>query len=474
LNIRDNSISERIANVVDPKGDADVAPFRYNSGNIPIITDFQDSIFAFDPQTPTNDPRILGIEFAEDHFWITGAGTGGVDSLHKFDASGNHVATYPQGVTSAWGWRDMAWDGNYLYASDSDTLVQLQIIGGVPTPTGIGIPGPTNPNRGLAYDPATDHFWTANFGSNIWEFDRTGAIINAYSNSKAIYGLAWDDLSDGGPFLWVHSQDGPGVDTLMEISQFDPVSGTYTGVSWQGGVYAGNTTAIAGGACFTTEWDNTIGALFVIGQGEPVDFVFGYEITDNITWLTLQSGGSGDVAPDDSALIEFLVDFRDTTIVEDSTYQADANINNNSTAPTPIIHFAITAAAGGCEYVVGDVNGSDNYNGLDITYGVNFFKYGSPDPQCDPDCPPCAGWHYCGDVNASCNYNGLDITYGVNYFKYGSPGPVPCADCPPIEGPVSIRGNELKPSSQGNEFKPVVQPTIEMKSKSTKGKSLKR
>jgi hypothetical protein len=32
----------------------------------------------------------------------------------------------------------------------------------------------------------------------------------------------------------------------------------------------------------------------------------------------------------------------------------------------------------GCDYVTGDVNGSDSYNGLDITYGVNFFKYGTP------------------------------------------------------------------------------------------------
>jgi ankyrin repeat protein len=84
----------------------------------------------------------------------------------------------------------------------------------------------------------------------------------------------------------------------------------------------------------------------------------------------------------------------------------------------------------GCDYVTGDVNGSDNYNGLDVTYGVNFFKFGTPAPQC-ADCPLCPGWHYCGDVNASCNYNGLDITYGVNYFKFGSPGPVPCGDCPP-------------------------------------------
>jgi len=98
-----------------------------------------------------------------------------------------------------------------------------------------------------------------------------------------------------------------------------------------------------------------------------------------------------------------------------------------------IVDIDFAGGGGGCNYFVGDVNGSDNYNGLDITYGVNFFKYGTPDPLCDPDCPPCQGWHYCGDVNASCNYNGLDITYGVNYFKYGSPAPDPCADCPPAE-----------------------------------------
>jgi len=81
-----------------------------------------------------------------------------------------------------------------------------------------------------------------------------------------------------------------------------------------------------------------------------------------------------------------------------------------------------------CGYVVGDVNGSTNYNGLDITYGVAFFKGGNP-PQCG-QCDPCSGWHFCGDVNGSCDYNGLDITYGVNYFKGGT-GPTPCGDCPP-------------------------------------------
>ena len=87
-----------------------------------------------------------------------------------------------------------------------------------------------------------------------------------------------------------------------------------------------------------------------------------------------------------------------------------------------------------CDYVVGDVNGSDSYNGLDITYGVAFLKGGNP-PMCDT-CLLCPDWHYCGDVNGSCSYNGLDITYGVAYLK-GGDAPIPCADCPPL-GAIAV------------------------------------
>jgi hypothetical protein len=88
-----------------------------------------------------------------------------------------------------------------------------------------------------------------------------------------------------------------------------------------------------------------------------------------------------------------------------------------------------TGGGGGCDYVVGDANGSDTYNGLDITFGVAFFK-GGPAPSYECECTPGNTWYVSGDVNASCSYNGLDITYGVAYFK-GGPGPNPCGDCPP-------------------------------------------
>jgi len=101
----------------------------------------------------------------------------------------------------------------------------------------------------------------------------------------------------------------------------------------------------------------------------------------------------------------------------------------------------------GCDYVVGDVNGSGNYNGLDVTYGVAFLKGGNA-PQCDP-CPLCPDWSYCGDVNGSCNYNGLDITYGVAYLKGGS-APVACGDCPPIGGIVTAQKEQgsISPSKK--------------------------
>jgi hypothetical protein len=104
---------------------------------------------------------------------------------------------------------------------------------------------------------------------------------------------------------------------------------------------------------------------------------------------------------------------------------------NDLSVPLEYVTLDISLTASGpCgSYTVGDVNGSGSYNGLDITYGVSYFK-GGPPPLYECVCIPGNIWYATGDVNASCNYNGLDITYGVNYFK-GGDGPAPCPDCPP-------------------------------------------
>ncbi len=119
----------------------------------------------------------------------------------------------------------------------------------------------------------------------------------------------------------------------------------------------------------------------------------------------------------------------DLIIYEDSTYYIVVTGRDGVSGNYVLeVDFGI----GQCQYAVGDVNGSGNTNGLDVVYGINYFKRGNPLPDCPCPNHPCAPYYdfyYCGDVNGSCTYNGLDITRLVAYFLGG---PLePCPACPP-------------------------------------------
>jgi hypothetical protein len=81
-----------------------------------------------------------------------------------------------------------------------------------------------------------------------------------------------------------------------------------------------------------------------------------------------------------------------------------------------------------CNYILGDVNASGAFNGVDVVYGVNYFK-GSPAYPRWPCLvyPPDEINFVAGDVNGNCTFNGIDITYSVNIFK-GRADPIinPC------------------------------------------------
>jgi hypothetical protein len=110
--------------------------------------------------------------------------------------------------------------------------------------------------------------------------------------------------------------------------------------------------------------------------------------------------------------------YRDTTI-------QNIVVNYEQTTTLDVI----MQSRGGCQYTLGDVNGSGTFNGIDVTYGVGYFKGGAVPPiVCD--CPPHGSIYAAGDVNGNCAFNGIDVTYMVGYFK-GGPAPIPCPDCPP-------------------------------------------
>jgi len=111
------------------------------------------------------------------------------------------------------------------------------------------------------------------------------------------------------------------------------------------------------------------------------------------------------------------------------------------TATTMVIFISIS-----CGYHPGDINGSGQANGIDVTYGVSYLKGGNAPHPCSCWCPPWPWPFYASmDVNGNCAANGIDITYFVNYLKGQQPSLLYCDDCPPPgRGPAVTRQIEGK------------------------------
>ena len=302
------------------ENESEICPEGVNKTSEANPFDFSDIHFIYDVEGPSGDFQCLGVEFNGTHFFITGGNSGNQpNKVYIFDRDGNYVRSFNQTTDTYWGWRDLAWDGTYLYGSEDNYVDQFY-----PNGTYVGrFPGPgISPCRALAYDPATDHFWTADGDSPIYEFDRNGTVIHEYSNDFPIYGMAWDDVSPDGPWLWIFAQKG--YPAAATIYQFDPINGKYTGVSFKGW-YNASQYGVAGGLCFTTEWDKNYSILVGLTQNFP-DCIVGYEISlIDAKWLT-EYPTEGNVLPGNHMNIS--VTFNASHIA-DGEYNATIIIESN-------------------------------------------------------------------------------------------------------------------------------------------------
>ena len=309
-----------------PQANTDSAPVTRNN-NSPLA--LGDWLFDIDAEGATGNNLILGVEFANGYYWVTGADPGGAAGyLYKIDTSGALVATYSQAAAcTGWGGRDLAFDGTYLYYGCDDGYIH-QVDPATGAPTGVNIPDPVTPARALAYDPATDHFWVANWDSNLYEIDRSGALINSFTPvGLSTYGMAWDVWSPGGPFLWLWSQDGP--DPLLTASQVDPATGALTGVSFLGTGFAGE---MSGGATISDQAVPGQVVFLGMNQGVP-DRIGAYDLgvivagcaPADLGWLSADPT-SGTTAPNTSTPVEVTFD---STGLGVGTYHANLCIESN-------------------------------------------------------------------------------------------------------------------------------------------------
>ncbi|UCE67555.1 MAG: carboxypeptidase regulatory-like domain-containing protein [Candidatus Zixiibacteriota bacterium] len=143
-------------------------------------------------------------------------------------------------------------------------------------------------------------------------------------------------------------------------------------------------------------------------ESQPIESVY-----VELNTAVLASGRSDNIKPVNKAIIDktsssgggILLDVVDSVCTDENGYYQFAidagtyglsfshpDYNDTTCAglvvtrgDTTIMNMQLVLS--GYEYVVGDINGSDSYNGLDITYGVAYLKGGDAPVPC-ADCPP--------------------------------------------------------------------------------------
>ena len=297
-------------------------PYKSTAYSLAEVTG--DILIDLDVETPTGDNQMLGCEFDGNYIWTTGGGSDGSNKFYKFDISGNLLNTYNQGTSSAWGMRDMAFDGTYLYAGDDDGFYMIDPANGNVTTLfsntlGLGV------IRALAYNSSNGHFYACNWNTGIIEFDANGTQYSTLNSPglTGMYGLAYDNAYNR---LWIFNRTGNPETTFYE---YDIAAETLTGVSYQIPLLTNTTDQVNGGAFYSTDLVSGKVVLCGIAQATPVDRLFAMELDDVVTysWLSITNNGSGSI-PGNNSSVDVTVHF-DATGLSIGTYNAEIIITSN-------------------------------------------------------------------------------------------------------------------------------------------------
>jgi hypothetical protein len=250
-------------------------------------------MFEMDIEAICNDNQLLGIEFDGQRFYITGGNNASdPNKVYVVDTSGYLLWTMDQASHSTgWGWRDLTWDRTYLGPDRIDTLYasvdpnvdkfSINLYNGTLIYHG-SFPGHQSPNRALACKPDSGWFYTANFSSNCYKFNKSGILIQSVPNTYAMYGAAYDAGNAMWPWqtpiesVWWHSQDDPGTGFACQISRMDPHTMDFINPPFGFTLPAALTSAVAGGLCFDPY---AFSRLFALLQGTPHDYIVGIYVT---------------------------------------------------------------------------------------------------------------------------------------------------------------------------------------------------
>jgi hypothetical protein len=223
-----------------------------------------------------------------------GVPTGGMATLQSAGCTG-----------TAWGWRDLAYDGVALWGSCGASLEEFDPVTQMVTGnTILGVPG-VNPQRAVAYRPSTDTFIMGSFAAGIGEVDRNGVLqigpivgasggvygaavttnVNSPSGPPAANGALVSNSASQpaiakGERLWLFRQAGgaaptPAISNVrwdeyyltnpMDPNHLQPTGSFFNGDGTITGAAPNTAGGVAGGACAYAETAGPNSGTWILG-----------------------------------------------------------------------------------------------------------------------------------------------------------------------------------------------------------------
>ena len=272
-------------NWVIPNTPSNQCLVKVSDASNPAVFDVSDNVFTISTGVPgpqlqfnydisalaPNVYSLYGSEFDGQYFYIT---RWSEPKIFRVNKAGTQIDSFDVTGLPSGGFRDLAYDGQYLYGSNNSTTVYR-----IDRTTFAATPAFTSPVavRGISYDASRNAFWVANWSTDIVLVSRTGATLFTIPATQhgftGMSGNAYDTLSAGGPYLWIFS-GGTATDPKV-LYKVNPTNGQrldsidVTGILPSG--------AIGGGLWVTAEYEPNTVTLGGSSQGVPHK-LFGYKI----------------------------------------------------------------------------------------------------------------------------------------------------------------------------------------------------
>jgi len=201
---------------------AEQAPFNAGTKSL-ASTNAWTVQFSSDISSNIWGPGTYGIESDGTHLFITKWAS---NKFYKITTAGALVDSFSVSGSLTGGIRDLAFDGTYFYGGSNSNIIYKMnfvtkaIVSTITLPSGFAV-------RHIAYDP------TANSGNGgLWVgpwntqgprlYSMTGTLLDsipaANLGSYSASGSAFDNVSPGGPYLWLYSQvTGGNMNDIIQV-----------------------------------------------------------------------------------------------------------------------------------------------------------------------------------------------------------------------------------------------------------------